>query len=334
MKKLIAAVLLANLWTAAGASGLESLRSAGFGPITLEAIKARPVAANKGVSIVINNVNINNGSSSVHTNVSVNGINAGAQGNNGVGVAVNNTSVNNQASSVATNVNVHNAGLNSDGSDNINIAVNNDGAHNGLSSADTNINVHNADFGQSGDDNISVAVNNNNSGSAASSANTAVNINNTNNGAYSDGNIGVNITNTNNGVGSAASGTDVTVNGVNANSGKEAVYESPILYRYESQAQRAMEKVLNNLEKARDVQVLSRKITECGYSFNFEVRFLSKVPLSAYTPQRLFTSPAQAENLMYGKVQDLKDQGGRIVSADLITSGYSYTYVIAYFPAK
>lgn len=78
MKKLIAAALLANLSAAVHAAGMEQLRAAGFAPITMEEIIARPVAGDKSVSIVINNTNTGNGAGSVHTNVSVNGVNANA----------------------------------------------------------------------------------------------------------------------------------------------------------------------------------------------------------------------------------------------------------------
>ena len=334
MKKLIAAALVANLSVAASASGIEGLRASGFAPITMEQIKARPVAGNKGVSIVINNTNINNGSSSVHNNVNVNGADLGTPGDNGVSVAINNNSFHNNASHVHNNVNVHNAGVNSPGKDDIGVEINNNSTHNGTSGVETNVNVHNSDDNSAGDDNISVAVNNNNTSNGGASANTAVNINNTDDGAYSEGNIGVNIGNHNNGNANVVSNTDVTVNGVNANAGKEAVYESPVLYRYESQAQAAMEKVLGKLGNVKGVQVLSKKITECGYRFNFEIRFLSKRPLRAYTPQKLYTYPVQAENLMYNKVLELQDSSWQVISAELIEAGAKYTYVIAYFPAK
>src|SRR3989338_7961756 len=100
MKKLIAAVLVANLSAAASASGIEGLRASGFAPITMEQIKARPVAGNKGVSIVINNTNINNGSSSASNNVNVNGTDLGSPGHNGVSVAINNNSFHNHKSNV------------------------------------------------------------------------------------------------------------------------------------------------------------------------------------------------------------------------------------------
>lgn len=334
MKQLIAAALVAVLSAAAGASEIERLRASGFAPITMEQIKARPVAGNKGVSIIINNTNSNNGSSSVHNNVNVNGTDLGSPGQNGVSVAVNNNSFHNNTSNVTNNVNVHNAGVNSPGSDDIGIEVNNNSAHNGTSGVHTNVDVQNSDDGAAGEDNISVAVNNNNNGNAASDTGTTVNINNTDLGSYTEGNIGVNIGNNNNGNGSAASNTDVTVNGVNANAGKEAVYESPVLYRYESQAQAAMEKVLARLERVKGVQVLSKKITEYGYRFNFEIRFRSKLVLRAYTPQKLFVRAAQAEKLMYSKVLELQDRNGQVISAELIEAGSRYTYVIAYFPAK
>lgn len=334
MKKLIAAVLLANFPAAVSASGMEGLRSSGFAPITMERIKAMPVTGNKGVSIVINNTNINNGSSSVSNNVNVNGTDLGSPGQNGVSVAINNNSFHNNTSNVSNNVNVHNVGVNSPGKDEIGIEINNNSAHNGTSGVDTVVNVNNSDDGSAGEDNINVAVNNNNNGNGGSNTGTAVNINNTDLGSYSDGNIGVNVGNNNNGNGSAASNTDVTVNGVNANAGKEAVYESPVFYRYESQARLAMEKVLNKLGRVKGVQVLSKKITEYGYRFNFEIRFRSERPLRAYTPQRLYAYPVQAENLMYNKVLELQDRSGQVISAELIEAGSQYTYVIAYFPAK
>lgn len=335
MEKLIAAVLLVNLSAAVGASELERLRSSGFGPITLEAIKARPAAGNKRVNIVVNNTNIGNGSSSVHTNVDVNNAGVNAPGDNNVSVAVNNTNVHNGANNSATNVNVQNAGVNSPGDDNIDIEVNNNSAHSGVNNADTDINVLNADGDSAGEDNINVAVNNNSSGGAVSNVNTDVNIGNTDNGAYSEGNIGVNIGNTNNGNGIAVANTDVTVNGVSANAGKEAVYQSPVLYRYESLAQRALDKALYNLGRMKNVRVLSRKITErSGRGYTFEVRFRSNLALRTYAPERLYTYAAQAENLMYNKVLDLQNRKGQVISAELIESGYNFTYIIAYFQAK
>lgn len=296
MKKTIAAVLLVGLSAAAGASGMEQFRAAGFAPITLEQIKARSVPANKGVTIIINNTSTNNGSSSVNTSVSVNGADIGAPGPNGVSVAVNNNSAHNNTSSVGTNVSVNNTGVNSPGDDTIAVNVNNNSAHNGVSGVDTNVNV-----------------------------------NNTNDGAYSDGNIGVNIGNNDNGNGSAVSGTDVTVNGVNSGAGKEEVYQSLVFYRHEIQAERAMGTVLNNLDKAKNVRVLSRKVKRCGYYFVFEVRFRSKLPMRTFTQQKLFSSAVQAENLMYNTVLDLRSRNARIINAELIETGTGYTYVIAYF---
>lgn len=335
MEKLIAAVLLVNLSAAVNASEIERLRASGFGPITLEQIKARPAAGNKGVSIVVNNTNINNGSSSVSTNVDVNNSAVNSPGNNSVNIAVNNTNVHNGANSAVTNVDVQNTGLNSPGHDNINIDVNNNSAGSGINSADTDINVQNADGNSAGDDNINVAVNNNTSGAAVSNVNTGVDIGNTDNGAYSDGEIGVNIGNTSNGNAIAVANTDVTVNGVNANAGKEAVYQSPVLYRYESLAQRALDRALYNLARMKNVQVLSKKITErIGRGYTFEVRFRSNLPLRTYASGKLYTYASQAESSMYGKVMDLQDRKGQVVSAELMEAGYSYTYLIAYFQAK
>lgn len=300
MKKLIAAALLVNLSAAVHAAGMEQLRAAGFAPITMEEIKARPFAGDKKVSIVINNTNTGNGVSSVHTNVNVNGSDVNSPGSGAVNVAVNNNSAHNNVSNVTTHVNAHNSGTNSPGSDNIHVGVNNNSAHNGVSSVDTD-----------------------------------VNINNTNDGAYSDDDVSVNIDNNNNGNGAANTNTDVNVNGVNANAAREAVYQSPMTYRFRNQAQQALEKALNNLGGMKNVQVVSKDIIErFGSGFTFEIRFRSAIALRTYVSQKLFAYPAQAENLMFNKVLELRDRKARIVSAEVIDCGNNYAYIIAFFPAK
>ena len=300
MKKLIAAALLVNLSAAVRAAGMEQLRAAGFAPITMEEIKARPVAGDKKVNIVINNTNTGNGVSSVHTNVSVNGSDVNSPGSDAVNIAVNNNSAHNNVSNVATHVNVHNAGTNSPGSHSINVGVNNNSSQNGVSSVDTD-----------------------------------VNINNTDDGAYSDDGVSVNIGNNNNGNGAANTNTDVNVNGVNANAAEDGAYQSPMTYKYRSQALQAMEKALSNLGGMKNVQVLSKEIiARFGLGFTFEVRFRSTMVLRTYVSRRLYAYPAQAENLMHNKVLELRDRKARIVSAEMIECGENYGYIIAFFPAK
>ncbi|MBU2575391.1 MAG: hypothetical protein KKH28_15090 [Elusimicrobia bacterium] len=343
MKKLIAAALLVNLSGIVNASEIEQLKATGLAPVTLEAInesgiilpKLQPVAGDKGVNIVVTNTNINNGSSTSNTNVNVNNSAVNSPGNDNISVAVNNNNANNTASDVNTNVDVHNTDVNSPGNDNINVAVNNNSAHNALSNVDTDVNVHNANGNSPGNDNIGVAVNNNSANNGISHADTDIDVTNSDNNALTDGDININIGNAN--TGNIISDTDanVTVNGTDANIGKAGVYKSPVIYRFKSQAKQAMNKALNNLNNMKNVQVLSKKITErSGCGFSFEVRFRSVMVLRTYVAKKLFYNAPQAEEAMYKKVWNFQSQKRQIVSAEIIISGFKYSYIIAYFPAK
>ncbi|MBI4801067.1 MAG: hypothetical protein HY796_00950 [Elusimicrobia bacterium] len=343
MKKLIAAALLVNLSGIVSASEIERLKTTGLAPITLEAIKGSgmslpellPLTGNKGINVVITNTNVNNGSSSVNTNVNVNNSAVNSPGNDNISVAVNNTNTNNTASAVNTHVNVHNTGVNSPGNDNINVGVNNNSAHNALSNANTDVNVHNANGNSPGNDNIGVAVNNNSANNGIAHADTDVNVANTDNNAFTDDNINVNIGNANTGNAISDADVNVTVNGTNANAGKAGVYKSPVIYRFKSHAQQAMNKALNNLNNMKNVQVLSKKITECsGSGFSFEVRFRSTMVLRTHAAQESFYCASKAEEVMYRKVGEFQNLKRQIVSAEITNSGFNYSYIIAYFPAK
>lgn len=382
MKKALVAAVLIGLTGSINASEMERLKGAGFPSLSMDAVK--------GVNITITNTSINNGSSSINSNVGVNNANAN--------IAVTNNSSNNGVSDINTVINAHNgainagvtnnnngnlisntntainahtgnitAGVNNNNNGNlvaitntaidagngpVNAAVNNTNNGNLISQTGTSINAHHG--------NINAGVNNVNNGNGAAGTHTDLNLNNTNPGATigasvvnsninngiadTDNDITintpdedgatVNIGNTDNGNGIADTDNDVTVNGVSA-AAKKQTYKSPALYRFQSQARQAMNKAVNNLKAMKDVKVLSGEVREISCSgYSFEVKFAAVKTLETFASKKVFYNAPQAEEALGGKVYEFKGMKRQIVSAEILESGFKYSFAIAYFPAK
>lgn len=351
MKKALVAAVLIGLTGGAYAS---EMNRPGFSSLSKDMIK--------GVNIVINNTSVNNGSSSINSNVSVTNANSN--------IAVTNNSSHNGISDINTAVNASNG--------NINAGVTNNSANNGSSRINTSVNAHNG--------NITAGVNNNNNGNLDSNTNTSVNAqngnigatvnnsnigngaaathtdldlagnaaplsasignNNVNNGTADTDNVvnintrnedgaSLSINNTDNGNGIARTDNDVTVNGVNANA-KPQTYTSMAAYRFKEYAMEAMTRAMKNLNTVKGMRITSAKVIELpDFSCRFEVKFTAPATLQSITSSKTFDCLRKAGKALRRDVIAYQNQNRRVISEEIIELGYySYSYAIAYFPAK